>query len=163
MRFHAKTPLLSHSMLQRDSKNYCFRCANLPPGPQRCARDLQFSHYLRLLISYKQIEPFSQKIQFVVIYMQFSGFSHCKLEIYAPGLTLVAGTCGHRRSIGQTLANKVTPRDFRFIASKPFKSRKSTFLLCKKAREVTLHTLRASPPLSPFCPPVLPRYVLGTI
>ena len=95
-------------------------CAKLPPGPQSRARNSKFGEGIHTTIAHK-VTPsdFRYHLPFD-FYFHFCCFSLYKLEIYAPGLTLVAETCGYRRSIEQTLANKVTPRDFRFIAFKPF-------------------------------------------
>ena len=43
-----------------------------------------------------------------------------KLENYAPSFKVVVWTRGHRRSIDETLANKVTDIDFRFMTIPPF-------------------------------------------
>ena len=87
-------------------------CAKLPPGPLSTARNAKFGEGIHTTIAHK-VTPsdFRYHLPFD-FYFHFCCFSLYKLEIYAPGLTLVAETCGYRRSIGQTLANKVTPRDF---------------------------------------------------
>ena len=105
---------------QKTAKDEILCCANLPPDPQSWARNFKFGEYLEKSIAHKVTESgFRYHFPFV-FYNNFCCFSLYKLENYAPSFKVVVWTRGHHRSIDETLANKVTDIDFRFMTIPPF-------------------------------------------